>query len=577
MRSDPTSIATVEGKTILIYNERNIDDLLFDEIYDPDNPTGSGNIFPSLFSRVMKSDGSLWYVSSQDVDRYKSYISPCRIPNQSELDGETDTIQTVSYGNDEFYLYVDNKIKPYGLRPDAKLIFFGNDITEYILQRSLNDGTKEVVSMYFDSTGNFVSNRIPLIVESVAGTTGIRPSNCHTTLTLVEGEAVDLLLFDNKGNQVSQQKLYVRDTISLNDLNSSGIPITGLEFESPQMSNADECYIFEKQDISHLNIQPYLVYADGARIAINIDNQKCFLLGADEYVPSYPGYSQTVIIKYFLNRKELALTPEIVDSARFITKDIKIVTVMNTEQYSVKLSVIPVWRSNLNKWELRWFAYTGDRDHMYDVTDQVTYAEDKDFKGTVDYYGKMQNIEIRYNLQSIFNVTDELIGIQTFWITVWNPNAYVKYTFKEDAEGKVVYGSDSSLSRRPIIHYDSKLDMYFIPTSIFGNWDAVVESFYRKANPPFNIDSESVAPTPTHFNIRDVDNGQMLISSPIPGNTFDQAWPITFGATKLVNRNVVVEFLRSDVSGNGAFEILYGVPVDVTTGEYNTELNRIKI
>ncbi len=574
MRPTPDESKVVNGRTILIYNARNIDDLLFDEVYDPDNEN-SGNIFPSMYSRIMKKDGSLWYVSKQNKETYKSYFTPCRIPSETEMDGTSDDVQIISYGNDEFYLYLDDKVKPYGLRPDAKLIFFSNDITEYLLQRSLADGTKEIISMYFDAAGNFVNNRIPLTRETVGGNTGLRPTNCHTTLDLIEGEAVQLLVFDSKGNQASQQTLFVRNTLSLNDLNALSVPIMDLEYTSPQQRNANECYIYEKQDISHLNIQPYLVYADGTKVAVNIDNQKCFLLGAADYIPAYPGYSQPVLLKYFLNRRESALNPEMINDIRFITKEIKIITVKNTDKYSVKVGIFPVWRSRTNTWVLRWFAYTADRDHVYDVTDKVTFNELTPFDGSVAAFGKDQQIEIKYQLSELFDVDDDVIGVQNFWITVWNPNAYVKYTFREDEEGKIVYGADSATSRRPIIHYDKKLDMYFIPTSIFRNWDAVVESFYRNANPPFNPSEESTAPTPTHFNIRDIDNGQMLISSPIAGETFDQAWPITFGATKLSGRNVIVEFLYHDVSGAGTFEIVFGVPVDVADGVYNTEEARI--
>lgn len=574
MRPEPSSTKIVNGRKILIYNERNIDDLLYDEIFDPDNEE-SGNIYPSLYSRVMKKDGSLWFVYKQDPAIFKSYISPCRIPSESEIDGNNDDVQIISYGNDEFYLYLDDKTKPFGLRPDAKLIFFGNDLVEYVLFHSIAGGTNEVVSMYFDSTGNFVSNRIPLIKESINGNTGTRPSNCHTTINLVEGEAVQMQVYDSKGNLASTQTLYVRNTISLNDLGTLSVPITGLEFTSPQMMNKDECFIYEKQDISHLNIQPYLAYADGSKIAVNIDSQKCFLLGADDYIAAYPGYSQTVMLKYFLNRKESALNAETVNETRFITKSIKITTKMNTERYSVKVGIFPVFRESTNKWTLHFFAYTGDRDHVYNCTDIVQYSTGKEFHDDVDYYGKEQHIEIKYNLQELFNATNEVIGVQSFYITVWNPKVYVKYTFKEDVEADTVYGADSSLMRRPVIYYDNELDMYFIPTTVFNNWDAVVESFYLNAKPPFNSGTETVAPTPTHFNIRDIDNGQMLISSPISGETYDQAWPITLGATKLVNRNVIVEFLKTDTSGSGSYEILFGVPVDVIAGKYNTDENRI--
>lgn len=558
------STITVSGRTIIIYDDNNIDCLLYDEIYDPDNPE-SGKIFPSLYSRVMKKDGSLWYVSARNTDTYKVTLSPCSIEDTDEFD-----VKQISYGNDDFSLYFDNRVSPSKLMVDAKLIFFGNNLVEYTLSKQDESGNETIVSMYYDSTGTFVSNRVPMCALTATELTKRYPTNCHTTLPLVEGETVIMRVFNNLGNQVAQVTLFVRSAIVLNDLNTHTTPIVGLEFDSPQQVDADTVYIYEKQDIHALNIRPYLVYADGTTQYVDIDNASCFLYGDSDYIPSYPGFSQTLVLKYVLNRRETAGgNATTVNNVTFVTKSIKVTVVQKTDSYSVKLSVLPVYESD--KWMLRWFAYTTDRDHCFDVTDYVEYIEDYEFDGTSEKWGHIQHVEVKANLQVPFNSSTEITVVQPLYITTWNPARLVKYTFKDSEETDTIYGTDSALQRRPIIHYDTSEQQFFIPTSVFGSWDEVLKSFWYPANAPFNPVDESIAPTPTYFTFRDSENGQMIVGGAIPSTSWDKAFTPLVGTGDLVGRTIVMEFLAESSDGTGLYKILYGVPVDVVAGTYNTE------
>ena len=134
----------------------------------------------------------------------------------------------------------------------------------------------------------------------------------------------------------------------------------------------------------------------------------------------------------------------------------------------------------------------------------------------------------------------------------------------------IVYGTDSSLSRRPVIHYDVTRNQYFIPTSIFQNQEAFIESFYRKARPFFDTRTETQAPTPTHFVIRDTTTGQQLIAHPIEVEEYGTAWSTVATAPNLNGAVVLVEFL---LEVNNNFMILYGVPVDVRIGVFNDITN----
>lgn len=68
--------------------------------------------------------------------------------------------------------------------------------------------------------------------------------------------------------------------------------------------------------------------------------------------------------------------------------------------------------------------------------------------------------------------------------------------------------------------------------------------------------SETTAPKPTHFTIRDAYSGQMLIGGPIPASEYGQLWPMLVGTQVRVGQVLIVEFLQEI---NGTMQLLYGV------------------
>lgn len=567
MSSDSVQLS-INGKTIIIYNNRKPDVYPDSEIYDPDNPE-SGKVFPSLLSVIIKSDGSLWYVAERDETVYRVTLKPCGI---IETD-ESSNVRVISYGNDKFCLYQDERTDPHKLVVDAKLLFYGNNLQEYALYRTASDGKEEIVSMYLDSADKFHSNRIPMASISDTYPAYKYPTNCHTTHELVEGEPIIMRVFNNLGNLAAEITLFVRNAVWLNDLSSHTNPIVKLDAECLQM-RGDDFFIYEKQDPSHLNIRPYLIYADGTKVFVPIDKVQCFMYGLDDFIPAYPGYSQTLVFKYFLSHRETAMGHTTKNEKRFMVCSKELVVLGNQNTFSVKVSTIPVFDSATLSWKLRFFAYSDHRDAVYDITDLVQIDDFYTFNGSSTHWGREQHVVINYDLQSIFNTDDALPGSQAIWITVWDPSVYERYTFRDSSTDSHIYGVDGSVTRRPVIHYDSTIEQYFIPTSIFGNWEAVVESFFHLARPPFDKRTETKAPTPTHFTIRDAYSGQMLIGGPIPSSEYGQAWPTIVGTSKLVGQVIIVEFLEEV---NGDFHLLYGVPVDVKdspTG-YNTATNNI--
>lgn len=549
---------TINGTTVIIYNNRKPDSYAITDIFDPDNPK-SGKYFPSLYSLIIKEDGTLWYVVARDESTYRVTLAP--VPCSSD---DTNKTQIITYGNDKFMLYVDERTDPHKLVVDAKLLFFGNNLTEYALYRTNSKGKEECISMYYDSTDRFISNRIPMITLSPDYISHKYPSNCHTTYDLTEGEPIILRVFNNLGNQAAEITIYVRFANILNDLSSHTNPIVKLDAECVQ-TRGDDFYLYTRQEVEHLNIRPYLVFADGSKQYVDVDNQRCFISGLTDFIASYPGHSQPIVIKYFLSHRETATDVTTNGSTRFITCTKNITVLKNADEYQIKLSCIPLYNNSTGQWYLRFFAYDENRERCYDVTQYISYVVSFTFNGENTKWGVRQHVRVLYDLQELFNADESVYGAQDFWITVWDPyNRYVRYTIAESETASKVYGADGSIVRRPIIHKDTTRNSFFIPTSIFENLEAMLESFYLLANPPFDYRTEAEAPTPSHFVIRSVYSGKQLISTPIPVSEYDQEILLLASETLNEYDTVLVEFLYNF---NGTYQILFGVPVDVRNSE----------
>ena len=556
---------SVNGTTVIIYNNRKPDSYAYADIFNPNNPQ-TGKYFPSLYSLVIKEDGTVWYVATRDETNFKVTLKPI---NLVKTDTDNDEVSLITYGNDKYCLYQDTRVSPYKLVADAKILFYGNNLKEYQLIKYDNDGNELIISMYLDNTDTFVSSRIPMAPISNTYQAYRFPTNCHTTMDLQEGEPVIMRVYNNLGNIAAEITVYVRSGVWLNDLLSHTNPIVKLDAECLQ-TVGDDFYVKERQDPKHLNIRPYLLYAGGEKVYLNVDNAQCFIYGLEYFLPSYPGYSQTIVIKYFLNHRESALNNDTTGNVRFLTCTKRIVVLKDRDDYSVKISVVPTYNTPTQSWKLNYFLYTDERSTVKEISDYITLDDQWNFDGSQAKWGTEQRVVMNYDLQEVLNTTDPLPGSQVIYITVNNPSSYERYTFRDNNNTSIVYGTDSSLSRRPVIHYDITRNQYFIPTSIFQNQEAFIESFYRKARPFFDTRTETQAPTPTHFVIRDTTTGQQLIAHPIEVEEYGTAWSTVATAPNLNGSVVLVEFL---LEVNNNFMILYGVPVDVRIGVFNDITN----
>jgi len=562
---------------MVLFKNRLPDSLFLSQLYDSSKDgtwdEHSAKIVPHPGSLVIDEEsGGLYFVESVDQNTLDSTLKPCKIikvidPSDPDYEGE-DEISIISYGNDKFLLYYDDRNKPTQLNIDGKLLFYGANLDEYRLVRRNKNNEEEIISLYIQNNNVYTGERIPL--TSVGDNSVVKKcTDCHTLFTLEDGDKIELQVYDKSGILSATVDLFAKRATILNDLSSTNDVIVNFDATCNQMLG-DQFYVHQRQDPAHLAITPSITYSDGTKINLSINNTDCFIYGLEDFVASFPGLQQRLIIKKFLSNREVSTISTTSAGKRYIVCEKMLTVLANESLDGVKISVIPIWSNYSSSYELKFIAYTDRRDKIFDATEYVTMLTE--FVG--NKWNTIQTVSFEVDLQSMLGATTMVPHRQTVYISVSPYNEYVKYLISDTPDMSPVYGADSSTIRRPIFVYDDTIKQYFIPTSNFRNTEAFLESFYYKSSPMFNVKEEIEPVAPTHFVIRDPKTLNTITTSPIEVNQYNKAFNITTKPyDQYVNGQLFVEFLEYDGTN---YHILYGVPVDVSksTGKY-TDYNTV--
>ena len=529
-------------------------------IYDPDVDTvitGIGKVIPAVGSIVCELDASgsftLWVVESVNQTTKKATLGPPKFVT----DG-TSADKLVSYGNNTLMLYFDDRQTPTRLICDSKFVVIGSNSAEYRLVAT-RSGLPVVISSLIDGTGNIIGDRIPIVDSGVAGIKKF--SDCYTTVNLVPGELILLQIYDSAGVVTTVVRLEARRADVLNDLLSGSNPIVDFDARVDQKDGA-YWVLYTGQGTNEFTVYPEIYYADGTKEVVSIDNVNGFIFGLENVDTSNTNAEYPVLVKYFIGDEPSVIAQG--DTNRFLTLDrILKIKPRSSFRYS-KISVVPRWESTLSRYVLDFYAYYESRDKFEILSsNDVTYVG-ATFNGSL--YGTLQNLTIR---ASVIDDNGSVVSYTQSVSIQLNNDANLPYVIKDTSGSAFTYGSNTPPHVRPSIKYDNTRSIYFIPTSLFGTEASFVDNFYTQASPPYLAITETVAPAPTHFIVRDAATGQVLVADPVStaGYAAQLAFLTNVSASDYLNKSVIVEFLKED-SGN--YKILYGVVVAIGAGIYNT-------
>jgi len=544
------------------------------DLYNPTVTPATGNIIPIVGCLVIDTvnNNTIYVVDAVDPNTHIATLNPARmlVSNTNPSDSLT---SIVSYGNDIFRIYYDLRTSPITVRPDSRIVVFGTDNVSY--QLVLNPGPSQIViSRHYDASGNYTGPLAPM--AEVLNTDGTPKQGasyllpCNVAAPLVDGEEIFIQVFNSQGAQTALISAFAKQSIIINEAIFQTPVITGISIVSNQSRANNEIYIFEQQSITSLGLQVSLTYSDGHTRLVPVDNTQCFLYGMEDFVASYPGMRQGLIAKYFLNQSETMSSSLAVQNRNYVTVETDLVVISNTLQAGVKISIIPQWNAATNQYTLSYFLYSTTRDRVINVTNMVTLSPSTPFVG--NYYGGSQVLILQLDM-SVAEPT--IYSTQTLYqqscvVTLQPLAATDRYTIANATTSLIKYGQTTPTYPRPVIHYDSTLQQYYIP-ALFTSLPLFLQTFFTNANPPYNTTTETQPPTPTHFWLRDPSSGVLLNSAPMPISQFNAA--MTIIGAGLPNRyaqtgsNLIVEFVV--VVNASTTLLLYGVPVDVYLGTYN--------
>jgi len=535
------------------------------EIYDPQihtTPTAAeGKIVPCVKSividdRSIPGKNVLMVVESIDSVTLAATLVPADFVRGVEDDG----INLVNYGNDTLKMYYDDRVTPVRLMCDNKFGNYSSICVEYRIVKKVN-GESIPISALLDTEGAFVTDRIPFTTHNNIHA----PGPCHTLSSITDNEVVYVEIFDTTGTMIlSLAYTTLRATI-LNDYNSSINPIISMAITANQIQG-DNWAVYVGQDPEELDVFAVINYANGDRVTLPIDNIDTHIYGLDAIDNTQVNSEFNVIVKHFLqDTASVGPTPQLLTDGnkRFLVAEKTVKVIPRSTDGISKLMPIPLMVNGL--YQLKYAAYFDGRDRFELIPiDGVTW-DSNPFVG--DQTTVTQELIVSLTIP---NGGDPIEHSQHFAIKMNALPTNVPWVISETKDDVLKYGSDTASYNRPVLWYDSAIEKYFVPTSEFTTYTKFLQAFYYMAYPPYVMGVELSPVEPTHFAIRDADSGQSKTSAPIPIDTYDQSTTLITplgSADYYKDKTVIVEFLQQ-VGEN--FNILFGVPVEVKAGTYNT-------
>lgn len=563
-----------ETNQMLLFGANSPGVLRLVDMYDPlihgSSPAESGKTVPVVDSLIVDDTNALaddtntvaipiYVVKSVHPITRKAVLVPGRFIDDTTLASD----RIIGYGNDIYMLFYDARTTPTRLVIDSKLILFGNNSAEYRLLKTDSTGVSTCISLNISSSNVILGERVPIEETGVAAVR--RCGNCYTSTILNAGDPVTLELYDAAGILTARISLIAEPATILNDLAAGANPIVDFTATANQQSgtgSTDPWFLYADQDTTNLTLYPRLHFSNGAIHNLTVDNRSCFIYGLGDINTQLIGREYPILVKYFLaDRVQSTIAQG--DAIRFLTYQ-NVVQIRSRTQYGYsKISVVPMWNQSAGSWELRFFAYYQSRTGFVDITNAVTYSGTA-FSGSTLNRQQVVVLSTQQTLPDGSTTT----YLQSLAITLDTYNSTIPYLIASSAESVLIYGQEDEAHDRPRIRYDAALSKYFIPTSAFISVDKFIEHFYIDADAPWLTATETVPPTPTHFIIRSVSSGGVLVANPIPVAQYaaQMTWQTVGGANQYLDSTVIVEFL---LQVQGQYLPLYGVPVTVYAGTYN--------
>lgn len=330
--------------------------------------------------------------------------------------------------SDTYRCYIDQSVLPYKLTVDQRLRV-NSVLTKYakIFKGSTLTGTAQVISAFYDASGNFLGENVPL--ELVAMPNGqnyavktLQP--CYTKVALADGDLVTAVFYADDGGVVSIRQLLAMNSGFIRSTDASLKYITGISLQSPFLSssNPNQLQYPINVPLAGLNLMGVVHYSDGTQIVLPVDGTKFQVMGLADYVATIAGQPVPFSLKYNISPGEIIYSASDPNGtgALFKTEGYEAITQNVDGAYTLKLFCVPVYNTTLNQYRLEWYLYNLDRSLAVLVTPFVTYSQQGGaFQPAT--YGVAQALQVSIDISLVNGAYKKFIFTQTFTITLFRP------------------------------------------------------------------------------------------------------------------------------------------------------------
>lgn len=441
-----------------------------------------------------------WIVDHLDPITLIPTLRIIRPANMSFSFSETDVLFGVGPGtqSDTYRVYIDQSVTPHVLAVDIRLriagsmasyvkIFKGSDLSE----------TGQVISKVYDSSGNYISQAVPLELVAIDNHLNYAIKSvkvCHTTEELMDGEIVTAVVYSDTGHVVSKRQLLVENTSFIRSLNVSQKYVSHISLECPFLSQSlDNTIEFPLNvPLNALNMMGVVHYSDGSTLKLPVNGSKFTMHGVDQYVSSIVGQRVDLVLSYALSDNEVAYANTNVNG-RYVTEAYFLLTTNPNNSYSVKLFGYPYFIDENNGYQMRWWLFNLDRNISFEVTPFVRFSENTgpyDPKG----YGYLQRKSVSLNLRDVSAAFKPFVHTQLVDIVLNGPPT------SDNNPWSVSHESISTRTPFGIGLFAKRVGNNQINiSSNFTDFLEWKDHFYKQTYPLVNNRTELVPPNPTHF------------------------------------------------------------------------------
>lgn len=498
MSTDAIGIVGVDGKTPIFvprdgrWNMWSIHDVYLGEL-------GENKFIPKINDYIIEPETGITYIVTDlnNVTFIPEY-KPVTIKQSISVD------EILSSTSDNYRIYYDKTINPYTLSVDGFMrIYSSSATTARIYKGSFIDPTK-IISRRYDNNGNFIGHDIPLQVVAFNSHDNYAIKSiptCNTTLDLQDGETCTVVVFDSNGKVLTKALCVLEETTYVAQAYAEQKYITNIFIKSVFIDTAQSTEINYPVNLPIPSFNPIGVvqYNDGSQVEYPVDGDKFRLYGLDQFVSTIIGHKVPLVLSYRMDSTESALA-SVDNDHYYVTRPYTLVVSNPNRSYNVKLFVYPVWVDGINGYSYKAFLINLDRNILYEVTNLISIATNSPSFNPLAY-GITQRITFSLDLANVSGIYNHFLHIQTVDIILRGPatDSSVMNIWEVGSQVPTTvpyYGTNLKATRDPATN--TKIEIHNNIQTV----DEFITKFYRSTIPLFNPVTELEAPTPTHIEVR---------------------------------------------------------------------------